>query len=246
MHILAVHADNVAHIVAFLASLDAVWRSHRHSLVIAAFFMDAGMMRCALDVLGSSQPLTPEQRTRVERHPHESAALAERVQGLDESLVEAVRMHHERLDGTGYPSGCRGDDIRVPARLLAAADVYIACRSYRPHRPALSPKDALTTALSQAEAGQLDALRVRGLLNLSLYPVGTIVELSTAEIAEVIAPQNAQLDPTLAGQPIVRLLVDRRGQPVALPLYRNLAIRPDCRITRVISVEEAAARRAAI
>jgi hypothetical protein len=92
--------------------------------------------------------------------------------------------------------------------------------------------------LLEAEAGKLDLDRTRGLLNLSLYPVGTLVELSTAEIAEVVAPQNASQQPSLAAQPFVRILVDRKGQPIMTRVFRNLAIRPDTRVARTLSPEE--------
>ena len=198
------------------------------------------MLKTAPEVLTSSNPLTLEERAAVEHHPIESGLIAERVQGLDATLAQAIAAHHERLDGSGYPSGLRGDEIPVPARLLAAADVYVAMRSPRSHRAAFPPAEALTRTLSEAETGKLDLARARGLLNLSLYPVGSIVELSTSEIAEVVAPQNALSDPTLAAQPFVKLLVDRHGQPVPIPLFRNLALRPEDRVIRSLSRDELA------
>jgi HD-GYP domain-containing protein (c-di-GMP phosphodiesterase class II) len=236
--IVAVHAVNVAHVVSFLAAMDPIWRSHRLSLSIAALFMDVGMLETARHLLTSDQPLSIEDRSAIERHAVASSLIAERVQGLDSSLVRAIGSHHERLDGTGYPSGRRGDEIPVPARLLAAADMYTALRSKRAYRPPFTPKDALTMTLLEAEAGKLDLDRTRGLLNLSLYPVGTLVELSTAEIAEVVAPQNASQQPSLAAQPFVRILVDRKGQPIMTRVFRNLAIRPDTRVARTLSPEE--------
>ncbi len=236
--LIAVHAVNVAHVVSFLAAMDPIWRSHRLSLSIAALFMDVGMLETARPILSSAQPLSMEDRSAVERHAVASSLIAERVQGLDSSLVRAIGSHHERLDGTGYPSGRRGEEIPVPARLLSAADMYVALRSKRAHRPAFSPKEALTMTLSEAESGKLDLDRTRGLLNLSLYPVGTIVELSTAEIAEVVAPQNASQQPSLAAQPFVRILVDRKGHPVMTRVFRNLAIRPDTRVARTLGPEE--------
>jgi HD-GYP domain-containing protein (c-di-GMP phosphodiesterase class II) len=237
--IVAVHAVNVAHVVSFLAASDPIWRSHRLSLSIAALIMDVGMLETACDVLTWNGPLSVQQRSQVDRHAVASSLIAERVQGLDSSLVRAIGSHHERIDGTGYPSGRRGEEISVPARLLAAADVYVAMRSKRSYRPAHSPKDALTSTLAEAELGKLDIERTRGLLNLSLYPVGTLVELTTSEIAEVVAPQNAAQHPSLAAQPFVRILVDRQGQPVLTRLFRNLAVRPDTRVARTLSSEEA-------
>lgn len=241
--IIAAHASNVAHVVAFLASIDPVWRHHRLSLVIAALFMDVGMLRTAPGVLTSSSPLTLDERAAVERHSIESGLIAERVQGLDATIARSIAAHHERLDGSGYPSGLRGDEIPVPARLLAAADVYVAMRSQRAYRGPFPAAEALTKTLAEADSGRLDLERARGLLNLSLYPVGSIVELSTSEIAEVVAPQNAADEPALAAQPFVKILVDRHGHPAQVPLFRNLALRPDDRVLRSLSREELALSR---
>lgn len=59
------------------------------------------------------------------------------------SIADIIQQHHERLDGSGYPSGLRGDDVLLEARILAVADVVEAIRSHRPYRPALGVDAAL-------------------------------------------------------------------------------------------------------
>jgi DNA-binding CsgD family transcriptional regulator len=73
-------------------------------------------------------------------------------------------LHHERLDGSGYPHGLRGDAISLPARILAAADVYNALRQPRPHRPALEISDAERTMHYEVRAGRLDGEAVQAVL----------------------------------------------------------------------------------
>nr|BAL55194.1 response regulator receiver protein [uncultured prokaryote] len=66
-------------------------------------------------------------------------------------MLPAIRWHHERLDGSGYPDGLQGEEIPLDARILAVADVFDALTSVRPYRAALSVEEAL--ALLRQEAG---------------------------------------------------------------------------------------------
>lgn len=244
--VVATHAINVARIAAFLASTDASTRAQRLNLVIAALFMDVGMLVECGGIFGLARSLQAQERAAVERHPIESSLIAQRVAGFDPALADLIAAHHERLNGTGYPYGKRTGEIPAAARLLAVADVYTALRSPRAHRPARSGQEALIETQSQAHSGRLDPDFARGLVNLSMFPVGTVVELSSGEIAEVIAPQTALADPHLAAQPFLRICVDRRGMPSSVPIYRNLALRPESRIVRTLSSEEVALLRRAI
>ena len=72
--------------------------------------------------------------------------------------------HRERLDGTGYPRGLSGAAISRPARLLAAADCYVAMSEPRPHRPALSAGDAAAELRAEVNAGRLEAEAVEAVL----------------------------------------------------------------------------------
>jgi HD-GYP domain-containing protein (c-di-GMP phosphodiesterase class II) len=64
-------------------------------------------------------------------------------------IATVILQHHERLDGSGYPSGLKGDDIRVEARILGVADVVDAIASHRPYRPALGIDAALEELQTQ-------------------------------------------------------------------------------------------------
>lgn len=237
---IARHAINVAELTSFLALGDANWASKREVLVITALVQDAGMLKVSEDLLLQATPLTDEQKGEVERHAHYGSYILEQIEGFPRDIALAAANHHERLDGSGYPSAKREGDLCRASRLLAVADAYVAARSPRLHRPAAAAKVALTDVLGEAENGRLDPFWARRLLNLSLYPVGSLVELSTGEFAEVIATQDAVDNPSLSVLPVVRIRVDRAGKPVYLPIYRNLAQRSDCRVVRLCSDAEAA------
>jgi len=69
---------------------------------------------------------------------------------FERPLAQIVRQHHERLDGSGYPDGLKGEEILLEARILAVADVVEAMASHRPYRPALGIESALAEVSSGA------------------------------------------------------------------------------------------------
>ena len=72
-------------------------------------------------------------------------------------ILPVIRHHHEKMDGSGYPDGLRGEAIPLKARILQIADIYDALTTNRPYRGALAPEEALQTLYSEAHNGWLDA-----------------------------------------------------------------------------------------
>ena len=102
----------------------------------AAYLHDIGKIGLPESVLLKHGPLTEEEWQAVRRHPELSAEIVGNV--LESSLVEAIRHHHERYDGAGYPSSLAGSQISEGAAALALADAYDAMSSRRPYRGPLS------------------------------------------------------------------------------------------------------------
>lgn len=237
---LGCHAINTARVIIYLTRHEVGWKAYRRSLVAAAVMQDAGLLRLA-DAVGGNAGLAASGRAALERHPPLATALLEKIPGLDGQFAAAAGDHHERLDGSGYPAGKRGDQLSPSARLLAVADMYAALREPRPYRNAYSQKQALSALLSSAEAGVIDQAWSRALLDQSFFPIGSVVELSTGEWAEVVAGPSIDDDLGRAAKPVVRMLAasglrDAVGEPVLRPSrrYRNLTQHPDCRVIRVV------------
>jgi GGDEF domain-containing protein len=94
-------------------------------------------------------------------HPRVGAAMLDELPALHD-VATAVHYHHERLDGTGYPTGLGGDAIPLAARVLAVVDAYSAMIHERPHRPALWPHEAISE-LTYGAGTRFDARVVRAL-----------------------------------------------------------------------------------
>ena len=129
----------------------------------AALLHDLGRLGVSNAVWDKPGELTAAEWERVRLHPYLTDRMLASAPGLA-SLADTAAQHHERLDGSGYPRGLRGDAISAPSRLLAAADTYVAKTEPRPHRPAMSAADAAAHLRDEVRAGRHDAEAVEAIL----------------------------------------------------------------------------------
>jgi hypothetical protein len=219
----AAHGLTTAQVMARLTRHDPDWRDRPLEPVLAALLHDVGMVRVPVEVLAKPGPLDDAERRAVEAHAALGADALARLSPPAPWLVEAAAAHHERLDGTGYPAGLRDLQLKPLVRLLAVCDVYTALASPRPHRPALETRTALTDTLLAAEKRALDRNQAERLLQLSFYPAGTAVELADGAFGVVVATHAGRRDLSAPARPVVALVTDARGQPLAAPVYVDLA-----------------------
>jgi putative nucleotidyltransferase with HDIG domain len=125
---------------------------------------DIGKIGVPTGLLEKEGPLAPSERSTIEMHAEVGATILCRVEDYAE-IAQAVRHHHERFDGLGYPERLEGDAIPILARIVAVADSYSAMTSKRPYRDALSYAVA-RDRLEQAAGNQLDPEMVAIFTNL--------------------------------------------------------------------------------
>jgi putative nucleotidyltransferase with HDIG domain len=135
----------------------------------AGLLHDIGKIGVPETLLRKAGPLTSEEWTFMRRHPVIGAQIVAPFEFFTAGAV-VIRHHHERMDGSGYPDGLRGDAIPIGARIVAVADVYDALTSDRPYRPAMSSEAAL--ALLREQAGTaLDEEIVGAFIGLTQGPI---------------------------------------------------------------------------
>jgi HD-GYP domain-containing protein (c-di-GMP phosphodiesterase class II) len=220
----ACHGLTTAQVVARVTRTLPEFRSQTLEAVVAALVHDVGMLRVPLETLQKSGPLEDEERRQIEAHCRIGSDLVTPLQGDSVWLSQVVLNHHERLDGVGYPDGLKEHQLAGPARLLAVCDVYTALCSPRPHRPARETRTAMTETLLLADQGKLDRGYSEALLQLSFYPVGSVVEMADGSVARVVAtPTAARREALNPGRPVVAILVDGDGTPCPVPHHLDLA-----------------------
>jgi HD-GYP domain-containing protein (c-di-GMP phosphodiesterase class II) len=130
-------------------------------LSIAARLHDIGKIAVPDSILAKPGPLDAEEFDLVKTHTIVGAELLSSW-GLP-GPADIVRQHHERIDGTGYPSGLRGEQICLEARVIHVADAYTAMTRDRPYRKALAEDEALAE-LARHAGSQFDADVVAALI----------------------------------------------------------------------------------
>lgn len=177
------HSRGVAALAAQAARLSGLADDQTHEVHRAALVHDLGRVGVGNKIWSHPGPLTAGQWERVRLHPYYSERILRRIAGL-ETIADLTGCHHERADGSGYHRGTRGDALRAPAQILAAADAYQAMTQPRPHRPAL-PHDEITAALhSDIESGRLAHVHVNAVLAAATGNAGPLETPRPANLTE--------------------------------------------------------------
>ncbi len=151
-HVLLVMAIGVA-----LGRSLGLARSDIELLALGGLLHDVGKCTVPEAILSKPGRLTDAEFQEIRRHPTEGLRLLAALEpALPAALLDMVRHHHERLDGTGYPDGLRGLEIAPMIRWLSICDVYGALVERRSYRPPLAPSAALAIVRAMAEDGKVD------------------------------------------------------------------------------------------
>lgn len=138
----AQHSQRVAELCVALASKLGVAGRALWDLEAVARVHDVGKISVPDAVLLKTGTLTSEEYHIMKQHVEAGVRILQHV-SLYRDALDILAQHHERLDGSGYPQGLKGDEIIFPARILAMADAYDAMTTDRPYRPAKSPEEAV-------------------------------------------------------------------------------------------------------
>ena len=156
------HSSRVAAYCEKIANSLGLGSRDRLMLFVAAAFHDVGYLSTPEYILRKPSVLAEDEMEEVRIHPVRGAEIF----GIQPSLAEiarAVRHHHERFDGSGYPDGLRGEEIPLFSRIILVAETYEAMTHHRPYRRALSPEEA-TRRLQESAGSQLDPELVKHFL----------------------------------------------------------------------------------
>ena len=179
--------------VSLLANQLATWAGYNRTEVemamLSGLFHDIGKTKIPESVLRKKGRLTEGERRLVQRHTVEGFQILQK-QKVDMHIKNAVLLHHERMDGSGYPMGLKGPQIDLYARLIAIVDVYDAITSPRVYRAALCPYTAISL-IEEEGINKYDSKLIHIFLEHVIdtykdYPV----RLSNGESARVVKIQK--------------------------------------------------------
>jgi len=136
------HQERVADLSIAIAREMGLSDDQCEGIRVAGLMHDIGKMAVPAEILNKPRTLTDTEFNLVQGHPKAAQSILDRID-LPWPVVQTVLQHHERIDGSGYPDGLKGEEILLEARILAIADVVEAMSSHRPYRPAYEIEQAL-------------------------------------------------------------------------------------------------------
>ncbi|MDF2662530.1 MAG: histidine kinase [Paenibacillus sp.] len=228
------HSLNVCIYATMLGLADGYSKNDLTMLGLGALLHDIGKTKLPTDILKKPGKLLDSEFETMKRHTEYGYRLLKDEPNIPLLSAHCALQHHERLDGSGYPRGIRGEEIHDFAKWIGLVDSYDAMTTNRVYRAAMLPHQAMevlyTGADSLYEKSKVEHFRDR----VAIYPLGATVTLNTGETG-VVVDVNSQF----AQRPIVRILEDQEGQTLKEPYEIDLSTHLSVIVTGIGNVQVA-------
>ncbi len=149
--------------------------------------LDIGKIKLPRYLLEKQGRLTAEEYEEAKRHVQHGIDILNETANIDLEVIEGIEQHHERMNGSGYPHGLLGEEIGVIGRMAGIVDTFAALTNHRPYAAAVSSYEALRNISSWAGDFFHEPLVQQFVSSVGVFPVGSLIELSTGEVAIVVA-----------------------------------------------------------
>ncbi|WP_164821786.1 HD-GYP domain-containing protein [Paenibacillus koleovorans] len=195
---------------------------------LAALLHDIGNLKVPREILTKKTTLTPFEYAEIKKHTEYGFKLLKEEPGIPITVAHCAMQHHERINGSGYPHGLKGDEIHPFAQWIGLIDTYDSLTHPRAHREAILPHQAIEVLYGGA--GTLyDINKVRQFRNrVALFPLGLSVELSSGETGIV-----SKVNKDFKHRPVIRVLRNPYGEQLKQPYEIDLARHLNVMIFRV-------------
>ncbi|MFY8274063.1 HD-GYP domain-containing protein [Pseudoalteromonas sp. SSDWG2] len=198
------HSINVSILITIFAKHLGFSSDLIHELATGALLHDIGKVKIDEDILLKPSKLTDEEFEQIQQHAHFSKEILEQA-GLSGIAIEIAGFHHERIDGSGYPYGKKGDELSQYARMAAIIDVYDALTADRVYKTGLTPIAAFKILKDGAGTAFDDTLVNQFIQCIGVHPVGTLVKLSNHKVG-IISRSN----PSNPMRPVVKVFYNAK------------------------------------
>jgi HD-GYP domain-containing protein (c-di-GMP phosphodiesterase class II) len=188
----------------------------RLSIVAAALTMNIALIDLQDALYYQRKQLNTDQRIAIDSHVIRGMEMLGALGVTDKLWLNVILQHHEFMDGSGYPSGSKDEEIMEPSRILTIADIYCAKVTARAYRPPLPPHKAIREIYCRERGHCIDyALAKLFATEFGIYPPGSIVRLMNGDIA-IVTHNNDRID-----QPVAYSLVRPNGSTYLVPVRRD-------------------------
>lgn len=176
-------------------------------LGMGGLLLDIGKTRIPRELLAKQGALQPHEIAELRRHVDYSVEILRETGNIHPKIEQMVQTHHERHDGSGYPTGLKGHAIPVFGRIAGLVDTYDAMTSLRPVAPAQSTYNVMRALIEQADVLFQAEMVERFIRVVGIFPTASLVELNTGEVG-IVVEQN----PLRRLRPKVMLILDEKKQ----------------------------------
>jgi HD-GYP domain-containing protein (c-di-GMP phosphodiesterase class II) len=182
---------------------------------------DVGKSKLPRAIIEKPGMLSPAEFGLMKEHVAEGIKSLKKTMKLPSSVELGIAQHHERMDGKGYPLGLKGDQISIYGRMTAICDCFAALITPRAYANPAAPQEALMNMFQWAGSSFPEALVEQFVQAVGVFPIGSLVELSTGEVAAVLAHNRVK-----RLEPRVLILTSADKNPLAKPKELDLHRRP--------------------
>lgn len=180
------HALNVATLSMMVAQHFDIAQDKIQLIGMAGLLLDIGEQRLPRRILQNRSHLTQLETVEFQHHPYYAVEMLRQYPGFPEEVLDIIRSHHERLDGSGYPEKLKGDQISLAARIISAVEQYDALINNFDPEQALSPAEALARMYKHQKHLFAPDVVVAMIQTFGVYPPGTVVTLSEGSLGLVL------------------------------------------------------------
>ncbi|MFD0673699.1 HD-GYP domain-containing protein [Cohnella sp. GCM10027633] len=211
------HAMNVTLCADVIAAAKQFDSAKLYELTVGALFCDIGMTRLPMALTKVNRELSETEMKMMKQHTTEGYRVLKAMKDVPTAAAQVALLHHERYRGEGYPLGVKQEAIPEFAQIVGLADVYNALISPRHHRKPFAPGEA-TEYLFASGNYDFDLSLVKTFLKfLTIYPVGTVVKLSTGQIGVVLETAGRPMN-----RPVVQIFCEANGAVAKVPYALDL------------------------
>ncbi len=225
------HSVNVGLLMSVFSRYLGFEVDERHQMVTGALLHDIGKIRVPAQILNKPGKLSGEEWEEMKNHVRYGEEVLMKSEGITPIALAICSQHHEKLDGSGYPRGLSDNKIAMVSRMASVVDIYDAITADRVYHQGKPPLETLKIMLDMAGT-HLDKGLVHQFVNcMSLYPIGSMVELSNGRFAAVI-----QVNYVNANLPTVRTFYNTRSRGYETTKVIDLA-KPSIEL-QIVSVQD--------